>query len=95
MLPSPLPYCERLVGFLVPIDDHVGDLLHLGVPDPLADGVISLVDLDPIVAEALLQGLRLLTVVFANRDDPDLDGREPERKSTGVMLDEDPGEALE
>ena len=95
MIPSPLPHRERLVGFLVPVDDHVGNLLHLGVPDPLADGVFSLVDLDPIVAEALLQGPRRLTVVFADRDDPDLDGREPEWKSTGVMFDEDPGEALE
>ena len=95
MLPSPLAHRERLIGFLVPVDDHVGDLLDLGVPDPLADGVVSLVDLDPIVAEAVLQGPRRLTVVFANRDDPDLNGREPERKGTGVVLDEDPGEALE
>src|SRR4051794_12146878 len=31
---------ERLVRFLVAVDDHEGDLLHLGVPDALPDRVV-------------------------------------------------------
>src|SRR6476660_4663338 len=42
---SVLPDRKRLIGFLVPVDDHEGDLLHLSVPDPLADGVVGVVDL--------------------------------------------------
>src|SRR5215471_6089634 len=39
---------ERLLGLLVAVDDHVRDLLDLGVADPLADGLVRVVDLDAV-----------------------------------------------
>src|SRR5437660_9994303 len=48
LLPSPLAHGEALVALLVPVDDHEGDLLDLGVADPLADRLVGVVDLDAI-----------------------------------------------
>src|SRR5947209_18380524 len=51
-LPAPvLADCQGLVGLLVAVDDDEGDLLHLGVPDPLADGVVGIVHLDAVACE--------------------------------------------
>src|SRR6476469_8111651 len=44
-------------GLLVAVDDDVRDLVDLGVPDPLADGVVRLVHLDA-VRKPLRQGVR-------------------------------------
>src|SRR3954469_19787890 len=43
-----LPDRKALGAFLVAVDDHERDLLELGVPDPLADGLARLVDVDAV-----------------------------------------------
>ena len=53
---------ERLVGLLVAVDDHERDLLELGVADPLADGLVGVVDLDPVRGELRGQRARGLAV---------------------------------
>src|SRR3954451_1429994 len=73
-----LPDRERLVRFLVPVDDDEGDLLDLAVPDPLADGVVGVVALAPHPLELPRQFPRPLAVPLADGQDPPLDRREPE-----------------
>src|SRR4029453_12921607 len=77
---------QRVVGLLVPEDHHIGDLLHLGVADPLADGVVRAVDLNAVVQELLRQRLRRLAMSLTDGQDPDLDRREPEREGAPVSL---------
>jgi len=86
---------QRLVRLLVAVDDDERDLLDLGVPDPLADGVVGVVDLDPMGAELRRERPRSLAVPLADREDPDLDRGKPEWEGAGVMLGQDPDEALE
>src|SRR5207245_10240996 len=85
---------ERLLRLAVAVDDHVGDLLDLGVADPLADRLVRVVDLDAVRD---LRGQRTggLAMVLAHGNHADLDGREPERERAGVVLDQDADEALE
>src|SRR5204863_2302522 len=72
------------------------DLLDLGVADPLADGLVALVHFYAIaVAELPRELLRRPAMVLADRNHPDLDGREPEGERARVVLDQDPDEALE
>src|SRR6476469_5531436 len=68
--PAVLADRERLVRLLVAVDDDVRDLVDLGVPDPLADGVVRLVHLDA-VRKPLRQGERRRPVALPDRDDPD------------------------
>ena len=70
MLPTSLPDGEGVVGFLVAVDDHVGDLLELGVTDPLADGLLALVDAHPDggLAQAVGQRLDIGTVPVRDRE---------------------------
>src|ERR1051326_493886 len=43
-----LAHRECIVGLLVAVHDDVRDLLDLGVPDPLADRLVAVVDLDAV-----------------------------------------------
>ena len=74
-----------------------GHLVELGVADPLADGLVAVVDLDavPGVAQPVGERVRGVAVRVADRDDAHLHGREPEREGAAVVLDQDPDEALE
>src|SRR6478672_8692828 len=67
LLPAPLPDRQALVALLVAVDDDEGDLLELGVPDPLADGLPGVVDLDPVALERRHQAVRTLAVLLADR----------------------------
>src|SRR5262245_3543469 len=86
---------EGVVRLLVAVDDDERDLRHLGVPDPLADGVVGVVDLHAVLVEPMRELARGLTVALAHGKNPDLDRREPERERARVMLDEDAHEPLE
>src|SRR5436305_1704507 len=86
---------ERVVGLLVAVDDHIGDLLQLRVPDPLADGVVRVVDFDAVAVQLRREVAGRLGVALADRNDPDLDRGEPEREGAGVVLGEDAGKPLE
>jgi hypothetical protein len=88
---------ERFVGFLVAVDDRERDLLELGVPDPLADGVVAVVELDPVAGLAQLCRQRSghLSVIGPSLHDPDLHRREPERELAAEVLDQDPDEPLQ
>src|SRR3954454_16627455 len=78
--PSVLPDRERLVRLLVPVDDHVRDLVDLGVADPLPDRVVGRVDLDPVGLEPARELGRCEPMALADRDHPDLHRCEPERE---------------
>src|SRR3954452_4554175 len=52
---APLADRERLVALLVAVDDDERDLVDLRVPDPLADGVVGVVDLDAVRRELLAE----------------------------------------
>src|SRR3990170_8729202 len=45
---SSLSHGERLLGLAVPVDDDEGDLLELGVADPLPERLVPLVDIDTV-----------------------------------------------
>src|SRR6476469_10798482 len=62
LLPAPLPDRQALGAFLVAVDHDERDLLDLGVPNPLADGLPGVVDLDPVALERLDQTLRRLAL---------------------------------
>src|SRR5438270_9927371 len=74
---------ERLLRLAVAVDDHVGDLLELGVADPLADRLVRVLDLDA-VGDLLGERTGRLPVILADRDHPHLHGREPEREGAGI-----------
>src|SRR5204863_9560032 len=95
LLPAAFPDREGVIGLSIPIDDQVRDLLELRVPDPAAHRLVSVVDFRPVFAELLPQARRRGAVVRTDRNDADLDGRDPERKGASVVLDQDPDEALE
>src|SRR6478752_4983958 len=95
-LPTPvLADRERLVGLLVPVDDDVRDLVELGVPDALPDGLVGVVDLDPMGREPGCELRCYGPVALAHREHAEMDRCEPERERAGVVLDQDSHEALE
>src|SRR5215475_6001627 len=47
-----LPDREGVIRLFVAVDDDERDLLDLGVPDALADGLVGVVDLDTVRLEA-------------------------------------------
>ena len=96
LAPAVLPDRQRLVGLLVAVDDHERDLFDLGVSDPLADGVVGVVHLDPVRRELATPAHAAASrCCFADREHPDLHRSEPERERAGVVLDQDADEALE
>src|SRR5207302_2374003 len=88
---------QRLVRLAVPVDNRVGNLLQLGLADPLADRVVSLVDLDAVsgLAQLRRKPAGSLAVVGPDGQDEQLHRREPERELAAVVLDQDADEALE
>src|SRR6476659_5938605 len=86
LLPAPLSDREALGALLVAVDDDERDLLDLGVPDPLADGLPRVVDLDPVAVERLDQAARGLAVLLPDWDHPYLHRREPEGERAAVVL---------
>src|SRR5581483_5808147 len=92
---APLADRERLVALGVAVDDGERDLLDLGVADPLAHRLVRLVDLDAERGEPGRERVRRLAMALADRDDPHLHRRDPERESARVVLGEDADEALE
>src|SRR6266566_368528 len=71
---------QAVVALLVAEDDEERDPLDLAVADPLADGLVGLVDLDPVRGELGCQLVRCGAVALADRQHADLDGGEPERE---------------
>src|SRR5579862_1823751 len=86
---------KRLVALGIAVDDGERDLLDLRVPDPLADGLVGVVDLDPVGREPRGEVVRRLPMALADGHDPDLRRRDPERERAAVVLGEDADEALE
>ena len=97
LLPAPLADGERVVRLAVAVDDREGDLLDLGVADPLAEGLVATVDVGavPVRLEPAPQVVDRLAVLLADGDQAHLHRREPEGEGAAVVLDDDPDEALE
>ena len=78
-------------------NEHVRDLLFLGLPDLVLHPVVRVVDLDPEPARGEDRGQLAagLHMPIGDRDDDRLDRGQPERERPGVMLDEDADEPLE
>src|SRR5436305_10393977 len=97
LLPAPLPDREAVLTLPVAEDDRERDLLELGRPDPLADRLVRLRDVDPVTgaSKRLADRSRRLEMRLADRQDPHLHGRDPERERAGVVLGEDADEPLE
>ena len=93
----PAPVQPENVRLAIAVDDDERHLVELGVADPLAERVVAVVDLDAIAlrCEAVVKRGRVLPVPLADWDHPRLHRRDPERERAGVVLDEDPDEALE
>src|SRR6266545_309399 len=90
---------RQLAGLdlLVPVHERVRNLLDLGIADPLADGLVALVDVDAVAGAAQRLGDTgsCLAMRLPHGHDAHLHGREPERERAAVVLDEDADEALE
>src|SRR5207248_2349695 len=84
---------DRQAAGALPVaeDDREGDLLELGLADPLADRLGGLADVGAVALGAQPVDDRggRLEVALPHRQDADLHGREPERKRAGVVLGED------
>ncbi len=78
-------------------DEHVRHLLHLGVADLGLHALAAGVDLDAQAGGAQLgcDLVAVLGVAVGDRDQRRLYGRQPDRESAGVVLDEDGHEALD
>src|SRR5215210_5634586 len=94
LIPTTLAHGERGLGFTIPVDDHVRDLLDLGVPDALPDRLVRLIHLDAEAIQLRRERPRRLAMRLADGDDPHLHGREPEREGASVVLGKDAHEAL-
>src|SRR5579884_360199 len=86
---------EALVRLPVAVHDDERDLLQLRAPDPLADGLVRLVDLDAVLPEPFGKVARGVAVALADGDHAHLHRREPERERAAEVLDQDADEALE
>src|SRR3954451_24345218 len=94
---SALADCQAFVALPVAEDDDEGDLLELRGPDPLADRLRRLTDVDAVALGAQALGDRGsgAEVRLTDRQEPHLDGRDPEGERPGEVLGEDADEALE
>ena len=94
---APLAHRERVVRLAVAVDDREGDLLQLGLADPLPERLVALVDVDaePSASSRSPQLVDGPAVVLGDRDQPQLHRREPEGERAGVVLGEDADEPLE
>src|SRR5205823_1823787 len=73
---------------------HFGDFRIANFATDLIAGTIQL-GADALRLEFVGDTLRIVNLGIANRQHPDLFGREPERKISGKMLDQDSDEAFE
>src|SRR5512140_1893782 len=78
-------------------DDHHRHLLLLGEPDLVLHPAVGPVDVDakPATSQEGRELVRGITVPVGDRDQGNLDGRDPERESAPEMLDQDADEPLE
>ena len=85
------------IGLLGPDDKHIGNMVRVGAGDLGADLVIPEVRLgtDVGLAQAIKHIAGIIARLFADRQDANLLGSEPEREIAGVLLDEDTHEALQ
>ena len=93
-----LAHRHRPVALLALADhEHVGDLPQLAIADLARDRLVARVQLHarPPRAQPLGHGGAVLVEAIGHRQHNHLHGREPERKLTGVVLDQDADEALE
>src|SRR5918992_6173992 len=97
LLAPAIPHRERLLRLALAVDDHLRDLLELGVSNPLRHGLAALVEVHAISSrlDAIADRPRGFLMRRPNRNHAHLDGSEPERKRTAVVLDQDSDEALE
>src|SRR5205823_13065444 len=73
---------------------HFGDFRIANFAADLIAGTIQL-GADALRLEVVGDTLRIIHLTIANRKHPDLFGREPERKISGNMLDQDSHKPLE
>src|SRR5206468_146366 len=96
LLAAPLAHGQRLVGLPVAVGDHERHLLYLGIAHALPQGFRTVVHLgaESFRPQHLGNTLRVGDVILPHREQPHLDGREPEGKGAAVVLDQDADEAL-
>src|SRR5688572_2542615 len=84
-------------GFAIAYDEHVGNLLKLRLTDLISNLLLALVDLHPESRSEEPRsgavGVRYMPV--GDRQHNRLHRREPQRKRTGIVLNEDRDEPLE
>src|SRR5688572_25459137 len=85
------------LGFAFAYDGDIGHLLQAGRADLVADAIGAEVDLaaQPSVQQADVEGARVLGKLVADRNDLDLQRRQPERKGARVALYDDAEKALQ
>src|SRR3989338_6518238 len=76
--------------FCIPDDEHVGDFLHLCAADAFTERIVGgKLDADTNSAELFSNLLRIRNVFLRDGKDLRLYRREPERKGTARVFDED------
>src|SRR5260370_916740 len=84
-------------GFLGADHEHIGNFLELRVADFCGQLFVAIVEMDAEVVALQSFGdmFGVIDDFFADRTNFDLHGREPQRESAGVVLDQDAEEALD
>ena len=98
MLAAPLPQADApAAGFLLPDDEHVGDLLELRIADFRPQLLVAAIHFDPQAGlPELGRGVvRVIQKLFRKGQHDGLHRRQPDRKRAGEVLDDDGDEALQ
>src|SRR5438034_1655106 len=98
LLAAPLPQADApAAGFLLPDDEHVGDLLELRIADFRSQLLVAAVHFDPQAGlPELGRGVvRVIQKLFRKGQHDSLYRRQPDRKCAGEVLDDDGDEALQ
>ena len=84
-------------GFFGADNEHVGDFLELGVADFRGELFVAIVEMDAkvVALEIFGDALGVVGDFLADGADLDLNGREPERKRSRVVLDQNAEEAFD
>src|ERR1700694_1327473 len=93
----PMPYRNRArLGLAPSKDQHIGDLLHLGIPDLKLNFLLAIIQLDPdpLRHEPLLDLLCVVELLARNRKYRSRNRSEPYGERPCVMLDQNPEKAL-
>src|SRR6185369_13279618 len=88
----------RALGcFAIPRDEHVRDLLQLGLTDLIANLLLAVVELHakPGGGKFVVNRRRIRLMAVGNRQHDGLNRRQPEWERAGVVLDQNGDEALE